>query len=97
VRKPDASLLGSNLDVLKKALIWVDIEDNSYITFEADGATIAIDPADGLNPSDATTSGSCSVSCSKVSRTDISGQCCSCNGTKKYARSTWNASTHLCK
>lgn len=97
VRKPDGSPLGSNLDVLKKALIWVDIEDNSYIKFQSDGTTIAIDPTYGLNPDAGAKAGSCSPSCTRVASSNISGQCCSCNGTRKYARSSWNANTYLCK
>jgi hypothetical protein len=97
VRKPDGTALGSSLDVLKKALIWIDIEDNSYIKFQSDGATIAIDPTYGLNEGSTTSSGSCSAACTKVSATNIAGQCCTCNGTKKYVRSTWNATTYLCK
>ena len=81
----------------RQRLIWVDIEDNSYIKFQSDGATIAIDPTYGLNEGSSTSSGSCSAACTKVSATDISGQCCTCSGTKRYKRSTWNASTYLCQ
>lgn len=97
VRRPDGRLLGSSLDVLKKALVWVDIEDNSYIKFQNDGSTIAIDPTYGLNAGSATKSGSCSASCMKVSRANVAGQCCSCNGTKKYRRSAFNANAYLCR
>ena len=97
VRKPDGSPLSSSLDALERALIWVDVEDNSYLKFQSDGVTIAIDPTLGLNEGSTTTAGSCSAACTRVSSANIAGQCCSCNGSKRYVRSSWSAVTYLCK
>jgi hypothetical protein len=33
----------------------------------------------------------------EMSSTDITGSCCSCNGTKKFARSAWSTSTYICR
>jgi hypothetical protein len=98
VRTPLGALLSAvGVKDLKDKLVWVDEEDNSYIQFQADGNNIAIDPTYGLNETGSTGSASCSAACTKVSSSDVSGQCCSCNGTKKYKRSAWSNSTYLCQ
>lgn len=98
VRTPSGGLLSSSgLADLKEKLVWLDEDDNTYIQFQTSGNTVAIDPTYGLNGASLTTVGSCSAACTKVSNTDITGQCCSCNGTKTYKRSPWNASTYLCQ
>jgi hypothetical protein len=97
VRTPAGGLLGSTLKSLQEKLVWVDAEDNSYIKFQTEGSAIAIDPTYGLNVTTATTSASCSAACTKVSGSSIAGQCCSCNGTKKYAKSAWSATTFICQ
>jgi hypothetical protein len=97
VRTPSGALLGSALSTLKEKLVWVDIEDNSYIKFQTEGSAIAIDPTYGLNTTSYTATGSCSAACTKISSTNIAGQCCSCNGTKKYVKSTWSATTFICQ
>jgi hypothetical protein len=59
---------------------------------------VSVDPTYGLNEGTTSTAGSCDVACTKFSTSDLSGQCCSCNGaTMKFARSAFNASTYLCK
>jgi hypothetical protein len=98
VRSPLGALLSAvNLSSLQEKLVWVDEEDNSYIKFQVEGSAIAIDPTYGLNDTATTVVGSCSAACTKISSLAVAGQCCSCNGTKKYARSTWNANTYLCQ
>jgi hypothetical protein len=87
----------SNLQALHDTLIWVDEEDNSYIKFQTDGSSLAIDPTYGLNDTGTASTGSCSAACTKISSADVAGQCCSCNGTKKYARSAWSTTTYLCQ
>lgn len=89
--------LHAGLEQLEDKLIWVDVEDNSYIRFEASGSTVRIDPTAGLNETGATRSGSCSASCAKVSRTSLVGQCCSCNGMRRYQRSPFSANMYVCK
>jgi hypothetical protein len=71
---------------------------NPYIAQQVNGNQVAIDPTYGLNESGTTSTGSCSASCVMVSSTSIAGKCCSCSGlTKSFVKSTWNASTYLCK
>jgi hypothetical protein len=98
VRSPLGALLSSaGLSSLQEKLVWVDEEDNSYIKFQVEGSAIAIDPTYGLNETGTTVAGSCTAACTKISSLNVAGQCCSCNGSRKYARSTWNANTYLCQ
>jgi hypothetical protein len=83
--------------LLKNKLIWVDVQ-NPYIAFQNLGDTVSIDPTLGLNEDAQATSGACQASCVKITRSDVSGQCCSCLGaTRRFSRSPWNAATFLCK
>jgi hypothetical protein len=91
---PVSSLLTS---LLKEKLAWVGGDRNPYIQFQSEGTMVGIDPTYGLNEAGATAAGSCAAACTKMSSTDISGTCCSCNGTKRFVRSTWNTSTYLCQ
>jgi hypothetical protein len=62
------------------------------------GGFVAIDPTYGLNDGADTTSGSCAAACTKVTTTNVAGQCCSCSGvSKKFAKSAWSASTFICQ
>lgn len=82
---------------LKNKLQWVD-QHNPYIGFQSVGEVVSIDPTYGLNEAGSSTSGSCTAACTKISRSNVSGQCCTCNGaTRTYQRSPWNSSTYLCK
>jgi hypothetical protein len=87
----------TEMKALEKGLVWVNAETNQYISFQVNGNMVGIDPTYGLNTTTATASGSCSAACTKISATDVTGQCCSCNGTKKYVRSSWSATTYLCQ
>jgi hypothetical protein len=87
----------ADMQALQKGLVWVNAETNKYISFQVNGNTVGIDPTYGLNTTTAVSSGACSAACTKISAKDVSGQCCSCNGTKKYARSSWSATTYLCQ
>jgi len=90
-----SSLLTSTLD---QKLKWVGGSSNPYVQFQSNGTMVGIDPTYGLNQAGATaTTGSCAATCTKMSNTDISGACCSCNGTKRFARSTWSATTFTCQ
>jgi len=98
VTSPTGGTVSSFLtSTLEKKLTWVGGDDNPYIQFESDGTTIGIDPTYGLNEAGATSSGSCAAACTKISSSNIAGQCCSCNGTKQFSRSPWNATTYLCQ
>jgi hypothetical protein len=83
---------------LKYKLAFADIQ-NPYILFTNLGnGNISIDPTYGLNEDGAATSGSCQAVCTKITTSNVAGQCCSCGGaTKKLAKSTWNATTFVCQ
>jgi hypothetical protein len=89
-----SSFLTSTLDAKLK---WVGGDKNPYIQFESNGTMVGVDPTYGLNEVGSSAAGSCSSACTKMSSSDISGACCSCNGTKKFARSAWNTSTYICQ
>jgi hypothetical protein len=98
VTSPTGGAVSSLLtSTLKQKLTWVGGSNNPYIQFQSEGTMVGIDPTYGLNQAGATAAGSCTAACTKMSSTDITGSCCSCNGTKKFARSTWNATTYICK
>lgn len=91
------ALTSSAMKALEKGLVFLNTESNAYIQFQTNGNMVGVDPTYGLNEVGSTVSGSCSAACTKVSRSNIVGQCCSCNGMKKYSRSTWNANTYICR
>jgi len=86
----------SSANVLKKALLWADVDVNSYIKFHSTGSVLGIDPTYGLNEAGTASTGTCAAACTKVSSSNLSGQCCACNGTKAFTRSVWNANTYIC-
>jgi len=92
---------GGNLlhpDQLKNKLMFVGGSSNPYLAFSSTGTTVSIDPTYGLDEDPNTSTGSCSVACTKMSATSQLGKCCSCNGkTSTYAKSTVNAMTYLCQ
>jgi hypothetical protein len=82
---------------LKNKLMWID-NHNPYVQFQAKGDVISIDPTYGLNEDSTNSAGSCTAACTKVTTSNVVGQCCSCNGaTKKFAKASWNAATYLCR
>jgi hypothetical protein len=71
---------------------------NPFIAQQVSGDLVAIDPTYGLNEGATTTAGSCAAACMKISSTDLTGQCCSCNGlSKTFKRSTFSTTTYLCQ
>jgi hypothetical protein len=84
--------------LLKNKLIYVGYPENGYLAFSAAGTTATIDPTYGLNDTGTTAAGSCTAACTKMSSTDIVGQCCSCNSaTKTFAKSAWSTTTYICQ
>jgi hypothetical protein len=83
---------------LKWALSFAD-QQNGWVDFRDLGNNVvAIDPTPGLNEEDATTVGSCTVACTKISTTNIANACCSCGGVNKtFKKATFNATTFLCQ
>jgi hypothetical protein len=82
---------------LRNKLIYVGYPENEYLSFSSTSSSVSIDPTLGLNDSDATSTGSCAAACTKISLTNVSGECCSCGGvTKTFVRSTFSSVTYLC-
>lgn len=83
---------------LKNKLKFAD-HTNPYINFQnLGGGVISIDPTYGLNEDSSSSAGSCTAACTKISLSNVASQCCSCGGaTKKFAKSTWSATTFLCQ
>lgn len=82
---------------LKNKLLWVD-RHNPYVAFTSVGDRVSIDPVYGLTEGASGSTASCSAACTKLTSSNISGQCCSCNGaTRSYVRSLWSPTTYLCQ
>lgn len=83
---------------LKGKLTFAD-QNNGWVDFRNLGnGYVAVDPTYGLNAGATTASGSCSATCTSISKTSIAGKCCSCGGkTSKFVKSTWSATTFLCQ
>ena len=83
---------------LKGKLTFAD-QTNGWVDFRnLGGGYVAIDPTYGLNASATTASGSCMAACTRISKTSVAGQCCSCGtATKKFVKSAWSATTFLCQ
>jgi hypothetical protein len=83
---------------LKQKLIFAD-HTNGWVDFRnLGGGFVAIDPTYGLNEGVNTSTGSCTAACTKISKTNAAGQCCSCGGaSKKFVKSAWSATTFLCQ
>ena len=95
-KKPDGTALQYPKQ-LKNKLLWADRE-NPYVSFQSIGEVVSIDPTYGLNDVGTTSTGACMSACVKMGATDVSNQCCSCNGrTKTFRRTTWNPATYLCQ
>jgi len=98
VTSPSGGAVSSLLTgTLSQKLQWVGGSGNPYVQFQSNGTMVGIDPTYGLNEAGATSTASCSPVCTKVSSRDITGACCSCNGTKRFARSAWSATTYVCQ
>ncbi len=83
---------------LKHRLRFADM-NNPYINFQNLGnGKVAIDPTYGLGDENNTAAGSCAAACTKISATNVAGQCCSCGGaTKKYKSTTLSPNIYLCQ
>jgi len=83
---------------LANKLIYVGYPENEYLSFTSTATTVSIDPTYWLNPTDDTSSGACAAACIRISRTNVAGACCSCNGVVgEFERSSWSASTFTCE
>jgi hypothetical protein len=83
---------------LKYKLAFADIYNPNVAFTNLGNGNVSIDPTYGLNEDGTSTSGTCVAACTKITTTNIAGQCCSCGGaTKKFVKSAWNAQTFLCQ
>jgi hypothetical protein len=93
---PNGSALKSP-SKLATQLIYAGYPENEYLSFASTSSTVSIDPTYGLNDDGTTQTGSCTAACVKVSSTNLTGDCCSCNGaTHTYVRSIFSASFYIC-
>jgi hypothetical protein len=83
---------------LKNKLKFADIT-NPYINFQnLGGGVVSVDPTFGLNEAGTTSTGSCTAACTKITTSNVAGQCCSCGGAnKKFGKAAWSAVTFLCQ
>jgi hypothetical protein len=70
---------------LKFQLLWVGWDkqasnSNPYLAFDVEGDDIQVDPTAGGIINDPAASGSCPAVCMKVTLSNVSGNCCVCNG-----------------
>lgn len=102
----DASLVGTTprvtdsgaLTALNDNLIFLGYPENKMLNFYLRNGQVSVDPTGGLNEGGTTTSGSCTVACSKYSASNIIGSCCNCNGVNMtYKQATFNANIYLCQ
>jgi hypothetical protein len=79
-------------------LLFLGHPSNPFLAYSVERDRASVDPTYGLTATNATTSGRCSAACTMMSNSNLSGQCCSCNGaTRRFARSSWNKTTYLCQ
>jgi hypothetical protein len=94
---PEGGIL-SDPASLANALVFVGYPENQYLAFASTDRSVSVDPTYGLNEDPSTSAGSCSATCTKISSSDVSGDCCACGGTTgAYVRSTFSTSVYLCQ
>jgi hypothetical protein len=88
----------SYVNQLKNKLRFADMT-NPYINFQNLGnGNVSIDPTYGLGDENNTAAGSCAAACTKISVTNVAGQCCSCGGaTKTYKSTTLSPTMYFCQ
>jgi len=83
---------------LKNKLLFYGGTSNPYLAFTNTGTTVSIDPTYGLDDTGTTSTGTCTAACTKMSLTNLAGQCCSCSGkTSTFVKSTTSSTTFLCQ
>ena len=83
---------------LKNKLLFAGLGENPYLNFQYSGDRVAVDPTLGFNEDGSTSSGACTAACTKMSSSNLTGKCCSCNGDMgTYQRSPWSSKTYLCR
>jgi hypothetical protein len=86
------------LNGLADNLVFLGYPENRMLNFYIRNGQVSVDPTGGLNDGGTAMSGSCTVACSKFSAWDVSGQCCSCNGSaRRYRRSPFSSYMYLCQ
>lgn len=83
---------------LANELVFVGYPENPYLAFASTDRSVSVDPTYGLNEDPGTSAGSCSATCTRITSSDASGQCCMCGGTAgAYVRSMFSTSVYLCR
>jgi hypothetical protein len=79
-------------------LFFLGHPSNPFLAYSVANDRASVDPTYGLTATNSTTSGSCAAACTMVSNRNLSGQCCSCNGSlRRFATSAWNTNTYICQ
>ena len=87
----------SNPSRLASKLIYAGYPENEYLSVTSAGSNVSIDPTWGLNDTGETSTGACSAACTRVSATDLSGDCCSCGGVlRTFQRASFSQYMYLC-
>jgi hypothetical protein len=87
--------------LLKNKLVWANdggsfTNLNPYIAFQSTAGTVTIDPTFDLNQPGSASGGSCIVACQKYDRSNLTGQCCTCNGQSGTFFQSPAANTYKC-
>jgi hypothetical protein len=91
-RQSDLEQYGAN------NMVFLGYPENKMLNFYVRGEHISIDPTAGLNEGGTTTTGSCTIACTKYSTRDLTGTCCSCDGVnKRYQRASFSPYYYLCR
>lgn len=94
---PEGGPLDDPADLANK-LVFVGYPENPYLAFTSTERSVSIDPTYGLNEDPNTSGAACSATCTKVTSSDVTGQCCMCNGgVGSYVRSPFSTAVYLCR
>lgn len=94
-----------NPEALRHELLFAGYPDNGFLEFQSafdfqgePKSVVGIDPTWCLCEDDGSATPTCYAQCTKISLTDLTGVCCSCQGaTYTYVRSAYSATTYLCQ
>jgi hypothetical protein len=87
--------------LLKNKLIWANDGGsaqvlNPYIQFTSTARSVTVDPTSDFNQPGSASGGSCVTTCQKFSTSNISGNCCTCNGGSGVFQLSPSANIYKC-
>jgi hypothetical protein len=87
--------------LLKNKLIWANDGGsaqvlNPYVQFTSTARSVTVDPTSNFNQPGSASGGSCLTACQKFSTSNISGNCCSCNGASGVFQLSPTANFYKC-